>query len=414
MIELLNEIAASISHNRTRIYLTGFAVGWGIFLLIIMLGAGNGIVNGITNGFIGTNNNIITITPGKTMLPAQGKQKDSRIDFYLTDCDKLEQRFPDIISKTMPQVKTTVRINYINDHTSVPISGFQTDYLVFMNRYISAGRDLDLTDISEERKVCVMSAPLAKRLFRDEPAVGKRINVLGNSFLVVGVATSNRRNDEEKCLYAPLSTVRTLFCHDNTLSDISIIAEGLNTIEANETFIKSLRSYFADTKGFSPKDEKAVKITGDFEYFLQIRNVLAALRAFIWIIGLATLCIGVVGISNIMLISVKERIKELGVRKAMGASSGQIIRLVLLESVVITVIFGYVGMLIGVGLTQLLKVLSETFLGTNNTIFSNPTVDLSIVLIANAIMIVCGLIAGYIPAKKATTVKLVDALAGIS
>lgn len=414
MIELLNEIAASISHNRTRIYLTGFAVGWGIFLLIIMLGAGNGIVNGITNGFIGTNNNIITITPGKTMLPAQGKQKDSRIDFYLTDCDKLEQRFPDIISKTMPQVKTTVRINYINDHTSVPISGFQTDYLVFMNRYISAGRDLDLTDISEERKVCIMSAPLAKRLFRDEPAVGKRINVLGNSFLVVGVATSNRRNDEEKCLYAPLSTVRTLFFHDNTLSDISIVAEGLNTIEANETFIKSLRSYFADTKGFSPKDEKAVKITGDFEYFLQIRNVLAALRAFIWIIGLATLCIGVVGISNIMLISVKERIKELGVRKAMGASSGQIIRLVLLESVVITVIFGYVGMLIGVGLTQLLKVLSETFLGTNNTIFCNPTVDLSIVLIANAIMIVCGLIAGYIPAKKATTVKLVDALAGIS
>jgi putative ABC transport system permease protein len=414
MIELLNEIAASISHNRTRIYLTGFAVGWGIFLLIIMLGAGNGIVNGITNGFIGTNNNIITITPGKTMLPAQGKQKDSRIDFYLTDCDKLEQRFPDIISKTMPQVKTTVRINYINDHTSVPISGFQTDYLVFMNRYISAGRDLDLTDISEERKVCVMSAPLAKRLFRDEPAVGKRINVLGNSFLVVGVATSIRRNDEEKCLYAPLSTVRTLFCHDNTLSDISIIAEGLNTIEANETFIKSLRSFFADIKGFSPKDEKAVKITGDFEYFLQIRNVLGALRAFIWIIGLATLCIGVVGISNIMLISVKERIKELGVRKAMGASSGQIIRLVLLESVVITVIFGYIGMLIGVGLTQILKILSETFLGTNNTIFSNPTVDLSIVLIANAIMIVCGLIAGYIPAKKATTVKLVDALAGIS
>lgn len=414
MIELLNEIAASISHNRTRIYLTGFAVGWGIFLLIIMLGAGNGIVNGITNGFIGTNNNIITITPGKTMLPAQGKQKDSRIDFYLTDCDKLEQRFPDIISKTMPQVKTTVRINYINDHTSVPISGFQTDYLVFMNRYISAGRDLDQTDINEERKVCVMSAPLAKRLFRDEPAVGKRINVLGNSFLVVGVATSNRRNDEEKCLYAPLSTVRTLFCHDNTLSDISIIAEGLNTIEDNETFIKSLRSYFADIKGFSPKDEKAVKITGDFEYFLQIRNVLAALRAFIWIIGLATLCIGVVGISNIMLISVKERIKELGVRKAMGASSNQIIRLVLLESVVITVIFGYIGMLIGVGLTQILKILSETFLGTNNTIFCNPTVDLSIVLIANAIMIVCGLIAGYIPAKKATTVKLVDALAGIS
>ena len=208
--------------------------------------------------------------------------------------------------------------------------------------------------------------------------------------------------------------MRTLFCHGNKLSNISIVAEGLNTPEANETFMKSLRSFFADIKGFSPKDEKAVKIAGDFEYFLQIRNVLNALRIFIWVIGLATLCIGVVGISNIMLISVKERIKELGVRKAMGASSGEIIRLVLLESVVITVIFGYIGMLIGVGLTQLLKTLSESLLGANNTIFCNPTVDLSIVLIANAIMIVCGLVAGYIPAKKATTVKLVDALAGIS
>lgn len=414
MTELLNEIVASIKHNRMRIFLTGFAVGWGIFLLIIMLGAGNGIINGITNGFIGTDNNIITITPGKTMLPAQGKQKDSRIDFYLSDCDKLKKNFPDIISKVTPQVDTTVRINYANDHVNVPIYGFQTDYLMFKNRYISAGRDLDQTDISEDRKVCVVSAPLAKRLFRDKPAVGKRIKVYENSFLIVGVATSNRRNDEEKCLYAPISTVRTLFCHGNKLSNISIVAVGLNTPEANETFMKSLRSFFADTKGFSPKDEKAVKIAGDFEYFLQIRNVLNALRIFIWVIGLATLCIGVVGISNIMLISVKERIKELGVRKAMGASSGEIIRLVLLESVVITVIFGYIGMLIGVGLTQLLKTLSESLLGANNTIFCNPTVDLSIVLIANAIMIVCGLVAGYIPAKKATTVKLVDALAGIS
>lgn len=414
MIELLSEIAASIRHNRMRIFLTGFSVGWGIFLLIIMLGSGNGIVNGVTNGFIGTENNIITITPGKTMLPAQGRQKDSRIDFYLSDCDKLMQYFPDIISKTMPQVDTTVRINYANDHVSAPISGFPTDYLMFKNRYISAGRDLNHTDVSEERNVCVMSAPLAKRLFREVPAVGKRINVLGHSFLVVGVAASNRNNDDEKCLFAPLSTVRTLFCHGNKLSYISIIAEGLNTTEANEDFMKSLRSFFASIKGFSPKDEKAVKITGDFEYFLQIHNVLNALRAFIWIIGLATLCIGVVGISNIMLISVKERIKELGVRKAMGASSGKIIQLVLLESVIITVIFGYIGMLIGVGLTQLLKMLSESILGTNNTIFCNPTVDLSVILIANAIMIVCGLVAGYIPAKKATTVKLVDALAGIS
>ena len=413
MKELLAEVVASINYNRTRIFLTGFSVGWGIFLLIIMLGSGNGIIHGITNGFIGTDN-IITITPGKTMLPAQGRQKGSKIDFYLSDSEWLKTHFPDVISKIMPQMDTTVRVNYANDHVLVSMSGLQTDYIVLKNRYISAGRDLNETDIREGRKVCVLTLPLAKRLFRNESAVGKRIKVYNNSFLIVGVATSNRSNDDIKSLYAPITTVQRLFLRNAKLSSISIIANNLNTIEANEKFINTLRTSFADRKGFSPKDVKAVDIYGSFEYFLQIRGVLNALRIFIWIIGLATLCIGVVGISNIMLISVKERIKELGVRKAMGASSGEIIRLVLFESVVITVIFGYIGMMIGVGLTQLLKTLTDTLLGTNNTIFCNPTVDISIVLIANAIMIVCGLIAGYIPAKKATTVKLVDALAGIS
>ena len=314
----------------------------------------------------------------------------------------------------MPQMDTTVRVNYANDHVLVSMSGLQTDYIVLKNRYISAGRDLNETDIREGRKVCVLTSPLAKRLFRGESAIGKRIRVYNTSFLIVGVATSNRSNDDIKSLYAPITTVQRLFLRNAKLSSISIIANDLNTVEANEKFVNTLRTSFADRKGFSPKDVKAVDIYGSFEYFLQIRGVLNALKIFIWIIGLATLCIGVVGISNIMLISVKERIKELGVRKAMGASSGEIIRLVLFESVVITVIFGYIGMMIGVGLTQLLKTLTDSVLGAHNTIFCNPTVDISIVLIANAIMIVCGLIAGYIPAKKATTVKLVDALAGIS
>lgn len=413
MKELLAEVVASINYNRTRIFLTGFSVGWGIFLLIIMLGSGNGIIHGITNGFIGTDN-IITITPGKTMLPAQGRQKGSKIDFYLSDSEWLKTHFPDVISKIMPQMDTTVRVNYANDHVLVSMSGLQTDYIVLKNRYISAGRDLNETDIREGRKVCVLTSPLAKRLFRGESAIGKRIRVYNTSFLIVGVATSNRSNDDIKSLYAPITTVQRLFLRNAKLSSISIIANDLNTVEANEKFVNTLRTSFADRKGFSPKDVKAVDIYGSFEYFLQIRGVLNALKIFIWIIGLATLCIGVVGISNIMLISVKERIKELGVRKAMGASSGEIIRLVLFESVVITVIFGYIGMMIGVGLTQLLKTLTDSVLGAHNTIFCNPTVDISIVLIANAIMIVCGLIAGYIPAKKATTVKLVDALAGIS
>ncbi|MDO5446153.1 MAG: ABC transporter permease [Prevotellaceae bacterium] len=414
MIEMLSEVLSSMGHNKTRILLTGFSVGWGIFLLIVMLGSGNGIINGIENGFIGTDNNIITVAPGKTMYAAGGRQVGSKVDFYFSDCKELQRRFPDVIRKTMPEMDTTVQVNCGNDHINVPIFGYETDYLGLRSRYVSDGRDISQLDINEGRKVCVVTAPLAKRLFHDADAVGQRIKVYNNSFLIVGVAKSYSGNDEEKSLYAPITTVKNLFFRNDKLASISIVADNLDTEEANEKFMQSIRLFFAESKGFSPKDEKAVKVNSSFEFFLQIRNVMNALRIFIWIIGLATLCIGVVGISNIMLISVKERIKELGVRKAMGASSGEIIRLVLFESVVITVIFGYIGMLIGVGLTQLLKGVTDSVLGVNNTIFCNPTVNLSVVLIANAIMVVCGLIAGYIPAKKATTVKLVDALAGIS
>ncbi len=417
MTEILSEVIASMSHNRLRILLTGFSVGWGIFLLIIMLGSGNGIINGISNGFLDTTNNIISITPGKTMLAGQGRQKNSQIVFHLADCEQLKSRFPDVIGKAVAEMSTNVRVNYANDHVNVTIYGFPTGYLDVRCRRISDGRDINLRDVSEERKVCVITAPLAERLFPNasgSTAIGKRISVFSNSFLIVGVAESHHQNDDEKSIYAPISTVKHLFFRDDRLSAISIIAENLDTPEKNEDFTNSLRSFLAARKHFSPNDGRAVKISGAYEYFLQIRNVLQALRLFIWIIGIATLCIGVVGISNIMLISVKERIKELGVRRAMGASSAQIIRLVLLESVVITVIFGYIGMFVGVGITQMLKILTESILGPDNTIFCNPTVNLTVVLIANAIMIVCGLIAGYIPAKKATTVKLVDALAGIS
>ena len=413
MIDIFGEVMASMGENRSRVLLTGFSVGWGIFLLIVMLGSGGGIINGVTNGFTGEDENVMTINPGRTMFAAGGRQKNAKICFYPEDCERLKRRFADVISRAMPQMDTTVRINYAKDHVDVPILGYETGYLGLKNRYISAGRDLNAADIGEGRKVCVVSAPLARRLFGNS-AVGKRIRVYNNSFLIIGVATSRRSNDQEMCLYAPISTVSSLFFQDNRLASIIITLNGLDTPEANESFKRQVRTFFAETKGFSPKDEKAVRVSSDYEYLLQIRGVLGTLRLFVWIIGLATLCIGVVGVSNIMLISVRERMKELGVRRAVGAGSGEIVRLVLLEAVVITVIFGYIGMLVGIGLTQLLKQITEAQLGANNTVFCNPTVDISVVLIANAIMVVCGLIAGYIPARKATTVKLVDALAGIS
>jgi putative ABC transport system permease protein len=413
MRDLFAEIFAAMRYNKMRIGLTGFSVAWGIFLLIVMLGAGNGVLQGVINGLPYNAENIINVKTDTTTLAYRGLQKIRGIRFTDNDCRRIHMEYASLIDKMVPQLDTTVVISYAAEHAQTGMNGFYPDYLMVVRQKIIAGRDINQADIHEQRKVCVITQSLAKRLFHRSSPLGKRINIYDISVKVVGVTKPLISADRSKAVYMPFTTVRDLYFRDDHVSSLNMVMKGLDTEDANRQFVKDLRTMLATQKNVSVKDEKAIVITNDFEYYLQITGVLKAFQFFIWIVGLASLVAGVVGISNIMLITVRERMRELGVRKAMGASSFSIIRLVLLEALITTLIFGYVGMLLGIGLTQLADKLATSVLGPNNDIFCNPTVSFPMIMIANAVLLIAGLIAGYIPAKRAVSMKLVNALAGI-
>lgn len=413
MKDLLSEIFASINHNRMRIVLTGFSIGWGIFLLIVMLGSGNGVLHGVKNGFPVGGDNIIVVKPGELSKPTRWLRKGLSITLTDEDCKMMEKAFPQNIAQVIPTIDTLAVVAYEKEHVNVNINGYYPGYNLICNNHLSEGRNINDNDIKENRKICVLTKTLAQRLFKKNSAIGKTIQIFNVPFLVVGITKPEMSTDNSKALYAPFTTVRTLYFRDNRVHSVNFVMDGLDTPTKNEEFVKSLREFMAKIKHFSPTDERALIISNDYEFYLQLGGILFSLQFFIWLVGLATLVTGVVGVSNIMTIAVKERIKELGVRKAMGASSFSIIRLVLLESVIVTCIFGYIGIMLGIGLTQLVNSVVVSTLGPNNNYFDNPTVDLAVVLIATCILFICGLIAGYIPAKKAVSVKLVDALAGV-
>ena len=226
------------------------------------------------------------------------------------------------------------------------------------------------------------------------------------AYTVVGVCKSTLNDDMEMAAYMPLSTMQTIYFPDGTINGINIIVEDLESAEHNEHLEHELHDLLAVRLGCSPKDYKGIIVNNSYEQILSTRKMIAGIGVFVWIIGIATLIAGIVGVSNIMLITIKERTRELGVRKAMGASNEHIITMVLLESVIITLIFGYIGMMLGVGLTQLLN----SALGTAIPMFQNPTVDFWPIMGCNFIMVLAGLIAGYVPAKRAVSIKLVEAL----
>ena len=410
MRDILAEVVTSMKSNKMRIALTGFSIGWGIFILIVLLGAGNGLLKGMMANFSDATDNIYTIVPGKTALLYKGWPKNRKIEFTPEDVTLLNKTFPQEIEKVTSAMSADVNLSYGTVNTPGSIEGQETGFEKIERIKMVEGRRLNQADIDSVRKVCLVSNSMAKILFRNEQQpVGKYINVSGMLFLVVGIYEPGTDvGNIVREIHAPYTTVRQIYCTDGKLSKINLMVRGLDDMRSNETFEDALRHKLASMKDFSFDDPSAIKMKTDYENYLSTISILDGIYLFIVIIGLATLVSGVVGVSNIMMITVKERTRELGVRKAMGASNEHIVALVLVESVIITLIFGYVGMLCGVGLTQLLSNVLAAIGGS--AIFDSPTVGLEIILAANVVMLLAGIIAGYVPAKKAVNCKLVDAL----
>lgn len=418
MRDLFEEIFTSIRKNKLRTALTGFSIAWGIFMLIILLGAGNGLKNGMSENFNYMSKNSLTIFPGYTSISYGGYQKGRRIKIKGEDGELLESSFKDNITKTIPTLSRQQLLSYKQDYNNSTVRGVTDGYMELRYLTLKEGRFINDIDQREQRKVVVIHQKTRETLLRTAAnPIGEYITVGKLPFQVIGIYDDKGGSNNPEVII-PYATANAIFSRDGVVNRLEVELDGIGSTKESDSFITKIRDRLSRKYHFDPKDMNAVWIWDRLKDFLQTQGIFNGITLFIWIIGIGTLIAGVVGVSNIMLITVKERTREFGIRKALGATPGSILRLVLLESIFITALFGYIGMIAGVGLTELVNMGMEQMAPAaaasheSPTIFKNPTVDLRIVFMATVVLIIAGLIAGYIPARKAVSIKPIDALRG--
>ena len=410
MREVLSEVFAVMKGNKMRIALTGFSIAWGIFIFIVLISAGRGLINGMNNNFKAFNVGLVKLTPRETSLPYEGRSRGRIIKLYEEDAVALDSLLGDTVVKAIPVISHAIQARNGKEYTNTVVDGYAPGYAVAPNIRIVEGRDINDLDMLKHRKVCVIPKRLQRVFFVNDTttAVGKQLLLDGIPFQVIGVYEPLMVSNPTRAIVAPLNTVKQIWCPDGQLSRICFQTNHLTTSALNLHFNDCLLRHLAARKAFSPTDRQAINIDNYYMLPVLISNVMTALTIFVIVVGLASLLSGIVGVSNIMLIGVRERTQEIGIRRATGGKARQIVLLVLTESVIICVLFGYVGMFLGIELMELVaKVIQMT---GNGNVFSNPTVSPFYVLVVSAIMVVAGLVAGYVPAKQAVRTNLVQAM----
>ncbi len=410
--DTIQEIFASLKQNRLRTTLTGLSIAWGIFILIVLLGAGHGLKNGVTSNFSSRSTNTVQMWPGRATLPYKGLKADRGLAFTEKELDVLSEHVPEA-GKQTGLISSNRIVTYASESNSYEIIGVQPAYAdIFNLEFESGGRFINDHDLQMNNKVIVLDKRIEEVLFKGKPALGQYVKVASVMFRVIGVNSRKNRWGEGSA-YIPFTTAQVIFNPNKKFYSIAFEVHGLESEKANQEFNDRLKGQMASSMSFDAKDPRALWIRNSQENYLQAMKIFGAINIFLFIIGVLTLLAGVVGISNIMLVSVKERTREFGIRKALGAPPASILLTVVVESIVITTIFGYLGMLAGIGLTELVAAVME---GTNSqsdtgmSIFKNPTVDMSYVFIATGILIVSGIVAGYMPARKAVRIKPIEAM----
>ena len=412
--DTIQEILDTMRQNKLRTFLTGFAVAWGIFMLIVLLGSGEGLKNGIASNFNDRATNTVNIWGRRTTMPYKGYKAFRRTQLTNSDLPYLKRLFPEIY-KISGHVYWSNAVSYKLESGNFSIDGVMPDMEYIDKLKITAGngRFLNDIDMKEERKVVVITQKTKDLLFKQEPALGKWIILSGIPFHVVGIDTKESRDENGRC-YIPHSTAQKIFNKGVKTDGIHIAVNGLYTKEANDDFAERLRLAMCRKLIVHPDDTSAFNIWNQASDYVQTMNIFKTIDLFVLFIGICTLIAGIVGVGNIMVITVKERTKEFGIRKSIGATPMLILSSILLESVVITSVFGYIGMMLGIGVLEIVnKVIGGSGGGGGRDsvqVFKDPSVDLRIVFFATLILIISGLVAGYIPARKAVKIKPIDAI----
>ncbi len=396
-----NEIFETLSKNKLRTFLTGFSVFWGIFMLVILLGAGNGLQNGVTKMFQQDAINTIWVFPGTTNMAYQGYKAGRRIQFQNADYD--------YIKKLDGTEYTSARFSVRNSYATFGNKGgaFQIDAVYPNNNYIEnciqvSGRYINENDVKEMRKVTSIGMGVVNELYKDVDPIGTYINLNGIPFKVIGVYTETTPNEEMRC-YIPISTGQRVFAYNNRLENVQMTTGDLS-LDETKALAEEIRENYALTHHFDPADRRAMYIQNNIEQYQEVLDIMTGIKIFILIIGAGTIVAGMVGVSNIMTIVVKERTKEIGVRKALGATPFSIVTMVLQESVFVTAFAGYIGLLAGIALLE--------FIGPHiqSDFFVNPEVDVNIALGTTIVLIIAGSLAGFFPSRRAAKIKPIAAL----
>lgn len=416
MIELIKEIWSTAKRNKLRTSLTGFAVAWGIFMLIFLLGAGNGLINAQLQQSNRYLTNSMRVFGGWTSKPYKGLKEGRPITVNERDVEITGKTFVENVenaSSMLSQYGIDISLgdNYVSQQTLVGV--YPSDFTI-SKRQMSAGRFINEIDMRERRKVIVLTEEQAKELSKNYLSlVGRNVKVGDLAFKVVGITKndSQRQNSEAFVAYTAL---KTIYNRGDEAGDIQFTIKGLVTEEQNDAFEKNYRARINTHHDAAPDDPRAIWIWNRYTDNIQMATGISIIRTALWIIGLFTLLSGIVGVSNIMLITVKERTREFGVRKAIGARPWQILYLIITESVITTAIFGYFGMLCGIAANEYMDAtIGHEVIDTGlfqATMFVDPTVGLDVCIQATLVIIVAGTIAGLIPAMKAARVRPIEAL----
>lgn len=409
-----SEIFMALRRNKLRTILTGFAISWGIFMLIVLLSAGNGLKNGVTGNFADRIKNTYTIWSSSTELPYKGHKAGRFIVLNNKDIQFLESLYE--VEEVSPVLSKGGTLIFGEKSRSVSLEGVKPIYKNIQGIKIVEGRFINENDMKNKLKVVVIDKTTNEELLRTtgEPSmIGKIVYINNLGFKVVGVSKGMAFGEMGQC-YAPYSTLQAIY-NVNEYYQLTFTTKGLNTKEDNETFKTELKRKIAAIHDFSPDDNRGVWIDSEMINSLETLRIFNTINIFIWVIGIAMLISGVVGVSNIMRITVKERTNEIGIRKALGAKPRSILLSIVMESLVITTIFGYIGMISGVGVMEIVNMIMESSgAGTNAEVemsmFVNPTVDINIVLMATLVLIVSGVAAGFAPAWNSVKVKPIEAM----
>ncbi len=402
-MELIQEIFATMSKNKLRTALTGLSVAWGIFMLVILLGSANGLLNGVTSEFRDDAINSIWVWTDVTSMPYKGMNAGRKIELTNQDYDLVASTYTNADKVTARFGLWNKPVTFKKEYGNYNVRGVHPEHVYLENTMMLQGRFINQTDILEDRKVAVIGNALISELCKNENPINQYVKIQGVNFKVVGIYKDDGNEREERYFYIPINAAQTIFGGADRVNQIAFTTGDL-TLEQSQQLANQVVQDFARRKTFNPEDKRAINVRNVLENFQEVVNIIKGISIFTWFIGFMTIIAGIVGVSNIMFIVVKERTKEIGIRKAIGATPGSIIRMILIEAVFITSLFGYMGLLGGI---FLLETVGNQI---QSDFFANPHVDLRIALQTTAFLIFAGALAGYIPARKAAQIRPIEAL----